>query len=68
MMQSYLWQMVCTRATEEAALDILEGSAGCGCGQALSVSLEQLLMMQNELMRMLMKNEAHRGVGHPQHP
>jgi hypothetical protein len=31
-------------------------------------NLEQLLIMQNELMRMLMENEAHHGAGHPQHP
>jgi hypothetical protein len=53
---SYLWQMVRTRVAEEAALDILEGFARHGCGQAprgnapppplcLPVSLEQLLTM-----------------------
>jgi hypothetical protein len=61
-------------------LDILESSAGCGqaprgqaqCGIAPptpphpSVSLEQLLAKQNELMRMLLENDMHRGVGHPQ--
>jgi hypothetical protein len=37
MMQSYLWQMVHTRATDDDMLDIPEGSAlrGCGCGQPL---------------------------------
>jgi hypothetical protein len=63
--------MVCTRAVEEAALGIPEGSAGRGHGQAPrgnapppppcpTVSLEQLLMMQDELM----ENEACHGVGH----
>jgi hypothetical protein len=67
--------MVCTRAAEEATLDIPEGSAGRGHGQAPrgnappprpcpTVSLEQLLMTQDELMRMLMENEACHGVGH----
>jgi hypothetical protein len=59
---SYLWQMVHTRATEDATLDIPEGSVGhgCGCGQAtcdnasrLPVSIEQLLATQNELMSVL---------------
>jgi hypothetical protein len=33
---SYLWQMVRTRAIEDAMFDIPEGSAGrgCGCGHA----------------------------------
>jgi choline-glycine betaine transporter len=30
---SYLWQMVRTRAVEDAVLDITKGSAGCGCGR-----------------------------------
>jgi hypothetical protein len=81
MMQSCLWQMVCTRATEDDVLDIPEGSAphGCGRGQPshgnapppppLSpVSLEQLLATQNELMTLLIQNEARRGVERPQHP
>jgi hypothetical protein len=29
---SYLWQMVCTRAAEDAKLDIPEGSTGHGRG------------------------------------
>jgi hypothetical protein len=35
MMQSWLRQMVCTRATDDDVLDVPEGSAlcGCGCGQ-----------------------------------
>jgi hypothetical protein len=57
MMQSCLWQMVRTRATDDDVLDISEGSApcGCGCGQPSRgnappppphppVSLEQLLV------------------------
>jgi hypothetical protein len=54
MMQSSLWQMLRTRTSEDPILDIPEGSAGCGRGQAsrgnaphrpprLPVSLEQLL-------------------------
>jgi hypothetical protein len=31
------------------------------------VSIEELLATQNELMRVLLQNEAHRGTGHPQH-
>jgi hypothetical protein len=59
--------MVHTRATEEAALDILKGSAGHGRGrgQALLgnppcplVSIEQLLATQNDFMSMLVQNEA----------
>jgi hypothetical protein len=79
---SYLWQMVHTRSAEESLLDIPEPSAGCGQvlrplprGQAplppppcALVSLEQLLATQNELMRMLMENDACRGVGRLQHP
>jgi hypothetical protein len=66
MMQSCLWQMVCTRATEDDVLDIPEGSAPrrCGRGQPSrgnaplppphpSVSLEQLLATQNELVTLL---------------
>jgi hypothetical protein len=71
---SYLWQMVGTRATEDAALGIPEGSTGhrCGHGQAphasplpppphAPVSIDELLAAQNELMRMLVQNEAHHG-------
>jgi hypothetical protein len=59
-------------------LDIPEGSAGRGhgCGQALHVNpppppprapviIEELLDTQNELMRVLVQNEEHRGAGHP---
>jgi hypothetical protein len=35
MMQSYLWQMVHMRADDETILDIPEGYAGRGRGQAL---------------------------------
>jgi hypothetical protein len=60
--------------------DIPKGSIGHGrgCGQAphanplpppprAPVSIEELLATQNELMRVLVQNEAHRGVDHPQH-
>jgi hypothetical protein len=59
--------MVHTRATKEAALDIIKGSAGHGRGrgQALLgnpprplVSIEQLLATQNDFMSMLVENEA----------
>jgi hypothetical protein len=33
MMQSSIWQMVCTRTSEDPILNILEGSVGCGHGQ-----------------------------------
>jgi hypothetical protein len=81
MMQNYLWQMVCTRATEDDVLDIPEGFAqrGRGHGQPSHsnappppphppVSLDQLLATQNELMTWLIQNEAHRGAERPQHP
>jgi hypothetical protein len=62
-------------------LHIPKGSAGHGrgCGKALcgnpspppplcaSVSIEQLLATQNELMSVLMQNEEHHGVERPQH-
>jgi hypothetical protein len=80
MMQSYLWQMVCMRATEDDVLDIPKGSAPRGrgrgqpsCGNAPPpplhppVSLEQLLATLNELMTLLIQNEARRGAEHPQH-
>jgi hypothetical protein len=72
--------MVGTRATEDAALDIPKGSIGCGRGrgQALHdnplppppcapVNIEELLATQNELMRVLVQNEAHRGADRPHH-
>jgi hypothetical protein len=73
--------MVRTRTTDDDVLDILEGSALRGRGRGQSsrgnappppphppVSLEQLLETQNELMTLLIQNEAHRGAEHPQHP
>jgi hypothetical protein len=73
--------MVHTRATKDDVLDIPEGSAqrGRGHGQPSRgnapppplhppVSLEQLLATQNELMTLLIQNEARRGAEHPQHP
>jgi hypothetical protein len=73
--------MVHTRAIEDAVLDIPEGSVGRGhaCGQALhgnppppppprlSVSIEQLLRTQNELMGVLVQNEVRCGVECSQH-
>jgi hypothetical protein len=78
MMQSCLWQMVRTRATDDDMLDIPEGLTprGRGRGQPsrgnappppphLPVSLEQLLATQNELMTLLIQNEARRGAERP---
>jgi hypothetical protein len=75
MMQSCLWQMVRTRTTNYDVLDIPEGSAprGRGRGQPSRgnvplppphppVILEQLLATQNELMTLLIQNEARHGV------
>jgi hypothetical protein len=69
--------MVHTRTFEDSILDISEGSVGCGCGKvpcggaALPppISLEQLLAMQNDLMRRLVENDERRGVERqqPQH-
>jgi hypothetical protein len=72
--------MVRTRATEDATLDIAEGSIGHGHGRGHAPhvnpppppsctpdSIEDLLATQNELMRVLMQNEAHRGIDRPQH-
>jgi hypothetical protein len=62
--------MVHTRVDEEQLLDMPESSARRGRGQAprgnspppppprSPVSLEQLLVTQNDLMRLLMENEA----------
>jgi hypothetical protein len=81
MMQSCLWQMVHTRTTDDVVLDIPDGSTlhGHGRGQPSRgnappppphppVSLEQLLATQNELMTLLIQNEARRGVERQQHP
>jgi hypothetical protein len=69
--QSSIWQMVCTRTVEELNLDRPEGSAGRGRGQIPHgdappppppppVSLEQLLATQNDLMsRLVENNECH---------
>jgi hypothetical protein len=78
MMQSYLWYMVRTRATDDDVLDIPEGSTtrGRGHGQPSRgnappplphspVSLDQLLAMQNELMTLLIQNEARHGAERP---
>jgi hypothetical protein len=76
-----LWQMVQTRATEDADLDIPKGSASRGRadGQAprgnpplppplcLPVSIEELLAKKNELMSVPVQNEACHGVECPQH-
>jgi hypothetical protein len=77
-MQSCLWQMVRIRTIDDDVLDILEGSAprGRGYGQPSRgnaplppshppVSLEQLLATQNELMTLLIQNEARRGAERP---
>jgi hypothetical protein len=75
MMQSSLWQIVRTMNSEDPTLDIPEGSATCGHGQASCgnpppqphrppTSLEQLLATQNNLMQILMVNETHRGAEH----
>jgi hypothetical protein len=69
MMQSSIWQMMRTRTSNESILDIPEGSVGRGCGQAPrggapphpSVSLEQLVATQNDLMRRLVENDECRG-------
>jgi hypothetical protein len=72
MMQSSIWQMMHTRTSEELVLDILEGSAGRGSGQAPHgsappppprppISLVQLLATQNVLMRRLVENDEHHG-------
>jgi hypothetical protein len=74
MMQSLIWQMVRTRTSEDAILDIQEGSVGCGHGQVPRggapppppVSLEQLLATQNDLMRRLIENGEHHGAEHQQ--
>jgi hypothetical protein len=67
-----------TRTSEDSILDIPEGSVGCGRGQVPHggapppppVSLEQLLAMQNDLMRRLIENDERREAEcqQPQHP
>jgi hypothetical protein len=69
MMQSSIWQMVHTKTSEDAILNILEGSVGLGRGQVPCggapppppISLEQLLATQNDLMRRLVGNDERRG-------
>jgi hypothetical protein len=72
MIQSSIWQMLCTRTSEELSLDILEGSARRGHGQVPRggapyppprppVGLEQLLATQNDLMRRLIENDEYHG-------
>jgi hypothetical protein len=66
--------MVRTRATEDVALHIAEGSTGRGHGHGqvpdanppppqpyAPIIIEDLLATQNELMRVLVHNEANRG-------
>jgi hypothetical protein len=78
MMQSWLWQMVRMRASDDDMLDIPEGSTPRGHGRGHPprgnappspprppVSLEQLLAMQNELMTLLIQNETRRGAERP---
>jgi hypothetical protein len=73
--------MVRMRTTDDDVLDIPEGFAPCGRGRGQPsrgnaspppphppVSLEQLLATQNELMTLLIQNEARRGAERPQHP
>jgi hypothetical protein len=68
MMQSSLWPMVHTRTSEDSILDIPEGSIEREHGQVPrggappppprpAVSLEQLLVIQNDLMRRLVEND-----------
>jgi hypothetical protein len=73
--------MVCMRTTDDDVLDIPEGSAPRGRGRGQPprgnappppphppVSLEQLLATQNDLMTLLIQNEARRGSERLQHP
>jgi hypothetical protein len=76
-MQSSTWQMVRTRTSEDAILDIPEGSVGRRRGQVPRggapppppVSLEQLIATQNDLMRRLIENDERHGAEcqQPQH-
>jgi hypothetical protein len=81
MMQSCLWQMVHTRANGDNVFDVPRGSTAHGRGRGQpprgnappppprpSVSLEQLLDTQNELMTLLLKNKTRRGAEQLQHP
>jgi hypothetical protein len=61
--------MVCTRTSKDTILDIPKGSIRRGRGHVPRgsapppppVSLEQLLAMQNDLMRRLVENDERRG-------
>jgi hypothetical protein len=70
-----------TRTTDDDVIDIPEESTLRGRGRGHPsrgnappppphppVSLKQLLATQNELMTLLIQNEARRGAKHPQHP
>jgi hypothetical protein len=68
MVQSSIWQIVCTRTSDDSIIDIPEGSIECGCDHVPHdsapplpprprVSLEQLLATQNDLMRRLVEND-----------
>jgi hypothetical protein len=65
MVQSSIWQLVRTRTSEDAILDIPEGSIGRGCARPPPpppISLEQLVATHNDLMRRLVENDERRGV------
>jgi hypothetical protein len=69
--------MVHTTTSEDSILDIPKGSVGRGHGQVPRgsaappppISLEQLLAMQNNMMRRLIKNDEYHGAERqqPQH-
>jgi hypothetical protein len=72
MMQISIWQMVHIRTFEDPILHIPKGSDRCGHGQVSCggaphppphppISLEQLLAMQNDLMRRLVENDERHG-------
>jgi hypothetical protein len=74
MMQSSIWQMVHTRTSEDFIFDIPEGSIRRGRGQVPRggapppqsqppVSLEQLLVTQNDLMSRIVENDECCGAG-----
>jgi hypothetical protein len=80
MMSGSIWQMVCTRTSEDSILDILEGYVEYGRGHVPHggappprprppVSIEQLLATQNDLMRRLVQNDERHGAERqqPQH-
>jgi hypothetical protein len=74
MIQSSLWQMVCTRTSEDLILNIPESSTEWRHGQAPRgnprpppprplVILEQLLAMHNDLMRLIVDDETRHVAG-----